>query len=113
MTTKTEAKRTPGEWKHGQYSNDGSGVHIFPEKGGFNICVLPDLRNKFGVGEYNQEANARFICLAVNSHDALVDCVENYLKAHDSTMSNLGVKKWLDDKGIPAMRAALELAKGE
>ena len=56
MKTETETKHTPGPWHAGTMNETGQA--IFPESGGFNICILSPVR------DYNQEANANLIAAA-------------------------------------------------
>lgn len=119
MKTETLIERTKGEWRPIQTID---GIEIDTTEfnySGNGICLMDKFNEE-------AEANAAFICKAVNNYDRLVlenetlkDCLDTYnkLKAvNDSLLSALkGVSDYFPHafggKAIPAMQNAREAIK--
>lgn len=102
-STRTELQaraegHTPTPWKAITVTGGWDGVG--PSNGGVPICNLAE----------NNPANAAFIVLACNSHDAMVAALE-LARAYLSV--SLGSPTWTGENPYPIIDSALDLAKGK
>ncbi len=75
----TEEKRTPGPWAQSHRNNKrGMSATEIYDTSGETIATLAwyPVEKGNGVTATAREANAAFICLAVNNHDALVEALK-------------------------------------
>lgn len=100
-----ELKHTPMPWSVG-IANEGDGIGIRDAK--FHIADLcPD-----GWPQEIQKANADFIVLAVNSHEALVEAAKIGLKFGEyiSQMHPININSWEFTGDVEKIKAALAAA---
>ena len=103
----TEAKHTPLPW---EYSN---------KMGGHYHYIVPQTRHRKPIVqiittiETFQEdlANAELICRAVNSHDALIEALDEGMNVLADIAEEENYTEW--DETIAKMSKALTAAKGE
>ena len=88
------------------------GIAIFPERGGFNICVLSDVR------DYDQKANARRLCACWNALEGIsTEALENgivveAIGALRITVDYFEDRDWVGGMPLDQARAALSKLKG-
>jgi len=80
------SKRTKGEWSVSNFLNECS-IYCASQKKG--IAKMP--YHIFDYKEEEVEANAAFICLAVNNHDKLIEALEDCI-------ADLDCFRWEDKK---------------
>jgi hypothetical protein len=96
-----EAQRTQGDW---DYTVNSSSISIYSEKHDCDLATI-SLTHK-GYENDEAEANAEFICKAVNSHDALVEALDELIKAATNTTKNI-----VAFEGAQELDSAIDKAK--
>ena len=102
------SKHTKTPWRLGGFASIWSGVQEQSAISSDLVCVLPEL-------DENREGNAEFIIRAVNSHDALVEALEearNCLATWMEIAEPNDVRGY-DEDAIKQIDKALKLAKGK
>lgn len=110
-------------WKHHQTSSGYTEIWGQSTKDGHVPVILCSADSGMHNPLPNEDTgnNFKFICKAVNSHQALVDALEGYLELNFTTVEGkvlsegLGQKYWSNElkKNYTDTIAALKLANGE